>query len=49
MNKNVIKHISIEDKRYKKNKKAYQYALDMTIKELNQAVEGLFHKRQIVA
>ena len=28
---------------YKENKKAYNYALKMTIKELNQAVEGMYH------
>lgn len=38
-----IRFISIEDTRYKKNKKAYKYALDMTIKELNQATEAFFH------
>lgn len=48
MNKNV-KFISVEDDRYKKNKKTYQYAMDMTMKELSQAVEGLFHKSRIVA
>lgn len=48
MNK-IIKFISIDDDRYKKNKKAYQYAIDMTLKELFQSVEGLFHKSRIVA
>ncbi len=48
MNKNV-KFISIEDDRYKKNKKSYQYAMDQTLKELKQAVEGMFHKSRIVA
>lgn len=33
----------IDDDRYKKFKKAYQYAMDMTTKELEQAVEGLYH------
>lgn len=42
--KNNITNISIEDNRYIKNKKAYQYALDMTIKETTQGVEALFHK-----
>lgn len=38
-----IKDISIESEKYKKFKKAYQYAMDMTHKEAHQAVEGLFH------
>lgn len=37
------KDMSIEDSQYKRNSKAYNYALDMTIKELNQAVEGMYH------
>ena len=36
-------NISIDDKRYKSNKKAYDYALDMTTKEVYQAVEGMYH------
>ena len=35
--------ISIEDSYYKSNKKAYSYAFDITYKELNQAVEGMYH------
>ena len=38
-----IEDISIENEKYKKFKRAYQYAIDMTTKETNQAVEGLFH------
>ena len=34
---------SIEDERYKTYPKAYQYALDMTEKELMQAVQGMYH------
>lgn len=35
---------SITDERYKtRSKKAYKYAMDMTTKEVYQAVEGLFH------
>ena len=34
---------SIEDEVYKHYEKAYQYAMDMTIKECQQAVEGLYH------
>ena len=35
--------ISIEDEKYKKYSKSYQYALDMTQKELKQAIEGMYH------
>lgn len=38
-----IEDISIESEKYKKYKKAYQYAMDLTIRECHQAVEGLFH------
>lgn len=38
-----IENISIEDKKYKKYKKAWQYALDMTVKECNQSCEGFLH------
>lgn len=38
-----IRLTSIEDARYKKNKKVYKYALDMVIKELHQSVEAFFH------
>ena len=46
--KNFIKGIppinaSIEDKFFKYMPRAYSYALDMTIKECYQAVEGMFH------
>ena len=34
---------SIEDGEYKIYPKTYQYAMDMTIKETNQAVEALYH------
>ena len=34
---------SIDDKEYKDNTKAYKYAMDMTEKELMQAVEGMYH------
>lgn len=47
--KENVKFISIEDDRYKKNKRTYQYAMDQTIRELKQAVEGMFHKSRIVA
>lgn len=35
--------ISIEDERYKKFPKSYKYAMDKTKKELQQAVEGMYH------
>lgn len=38
-----IKNISIEDRKYKKYKKAYQYAIDMLKKEIYQGCEGLAH------
>lgn len=34
---------SIEDNVYKRHSKAYQYALDMTTKEVHQSVEGAYH------
>ena len=34
---------SIEDEFYKSMPKAYQYAMDMTVKEVHQAVEGMYH------
>ena len=34
---------SIEDDEYKKFPKAYRYAMDMTEKEIHQAVEGMYH------
>ena len=35
--------LSIEDDKYKDFPKAYQYAMDMTLKETQQAVEGMYH------
>ena len=35
--------LSIEDETYKQYPKAYQYAMDMTEKELMQAVQGMYH------
>ena len=35
--------ISIDDYKYQINPNAYQYAMDMTEKELKQAVEGMYH------
>lgn len=34
---------SIEDEVFTHNPKAYEYAMDMTIKEVHQAVEGMYH------
>lgn len=38
-------HLSIEDKYYTQNafKRAYKYAMDMTQKEINQAVKSMYH------
>ena len=41
--------LSIEDKQYKSYPKAYKYAMDMTEKELMQAVEGMYHNLEIWA
>jgi len=38
-----IVDVSIENDFYKQHKLAYQYAMDMTIKETYQAVEGMYH------
>lgn len=38
-----IEDISINNDLYKEDKKVYKYAYDMTVKELNQAVEGMYH------
>ena len=36
-------NLSIEDNKFKKWNLAYRYAMDMTIKETQQAVEGMYH------
>ena len=38
-----LKNESIDNERYKEYPAIYQYALDMTEKEIHQAVEGLYH------
>ena len=38
-----IAQTSIDNDWYKKFPKAYQYAMDMTVKETRQAVEGMYH------
>lgn len=40
---NEIKDLSIDDAYYTQHEKTYQYALDMTLKELKQGVEGMYH------
>ena len=39
----ITNEYSIENEEYKKYEKAYKYAMDMTITEVHQAVEGLYH------
>lgn len=41
--KETLSKTDINDTYIYNNKEAYQYARDMTIKELNQAVEGMYH------
>ena len=38
-----VENVSIDDDVYKCHGKAYKYAMDMTIKEAHQAVEGMYH------
>lgn len=38
-----LKNKSIDDQEYKSHAAAYKYALDMTTKEVHQAVEGMYH------
>lgn len=42
-NLDIVENVSIEDDVYKCHGKAYKYAMDMTIKEAHQAVEGMYH------
>lgn len=39
----LVEETSIEDKTYTSHPKAYKYAMDKTIKETQQAVEGMYH------
>ena len=41
--KKEIRELSIDDDFYVKDCDAYKYAMDKTIEELNQAVEGMYH------
>lgn len=43
MKTNNIENVQIDSEIYKKYKRAFKYALEMTEKESKQAVEGLFH------
>lgn len=43
LNKEEAQDVSIEDKKVYNHPMAYTYAIDMTIKEVHQAVEGLYH------
>ena len=43
MSDDDISDTSIDEDFYKSYIKAYKYAMDMTIKEVHQAAEGLFH------
>lgn len=36
-------NLSINDDYFKEDKEIYQYTIDMTEKEIHQAVEGLYH------
>lgn len=42
-NQYTMSNLSIEDDIFKQRKKAYNYAMDMTRKEIYQAVEGMYH------
>lgn len=48
MTNNVIKGTSIDDEVYKSHYQAYNYALDMTVKETYQGIEALFHNLKII-
>ena len=43
LGKNKIEDIEITDDKYKEYNKAWKYAIDMTKKEIHQAVEGMYH------
>lgn len=38
-----MKNVSITNKNYISFEKAYEYALEMTRKEIHQATEGMYH------
>lgn len=39
----IPEETGIDDEEYKIHQKSYKYAMDMTVKEIKQAVEGMFH------
>ena len=39
----MVENISINNQKYKEYSKAWEYAMDMTKKEIHQAVEGMYH------
>ena len=41
--KRLASSVRIDDERYKSYEKAYIYAMDMTERETQQAVEGMYH------
>jgi len=41
--KEYFKDEPIDSEKYKQDKKAYDYAMEMTVKEVYQAVEGMYH------
>lgn len=43
INKDQVTEVSIDDKKIYKNEAAYEFALDMTEREVRQGAEGLFH------
>lgn len=43
LNNQKVEDVSIDDEVYKRYSVVYQYAIDMTKKEVYQAVEGMFH------
>ena len=42
-----IADISIESELYTKNERVYDYAMEMTVRELRQAVEGMYHNLKV--
>lgn len=43
-----IENISIEDEYLKAAEETYRYAMDMTVRETYQAVEGMYHNLKII-
>ena len=46
--KDEIREISIDDDIYSKGMPVYEYAMDKTVQELEQAVEGMYHNLNLV-